>query len=732
MPCTRVLVITSCTGEKRFKPENQLTLADFRNPERLHEREVALANYACSAGEMYTGMQHLRLMEGVQLLRQSYGQDAIDLMILSAGYGLIAEQREIAPYEVTFNAMKGYEVDAWAQSLGIHSSFEQAIQNYDLVFVLLGENYLRSLSLPVATRSDQTIVFFASQAGTQSIYGLAAKTFVVKLSNAEAKHYRYGLVGLKGFLFKRFAEAAIEKPDLFSLVYDNPEIIYQVIEGENQLELSLGIEKIEKIEAQTQPKKLQREEFVPIPDLPMAPNVHLGMQYYIPEWDDRVDPNFDFLTDTQEKKDPYLRDKYAHELYDTPNYDGILVSKIVIDASARKRQQIEAAGGIHQFLRFEKAHDFSKNGETSHFNLLWQPVMGDCGAFGYIKEDLPPYNTDEILQYYEQFGFTYGVSIDHLIVGPFAKAGIREQRYDLTLKNSEDFIVKHQARGYRFTPIGVAQGWNPERYAEAVKDLIRMGYKYIALGGLARAKDEEILEVLKAVHPNLVADVRMHLFGVARISSIPAFRHLGVTSCDSATYLRQAWLSADANYHTPSGIRYAAIRIPPVQGYSVRIQQVLKAGIADLETLTKLESQALKALRQFDVGERSLKDTLHAVLAYDELMELPRDNEGVDEAQARRRLKHERLYRVLLEAQPWKACDCPMCHKHGVEVVIFRKNNRNRRRGFHNTYVFYKRFKALLEQLTALKPEEQSQSKMKELYKNLHSVLAESTDLQRL
>ena len=395
-----------------------------------------------------------------------------------------------------------------------------------------------------------------------------------------------------------------------------------------------------------------------------------------------------------------MRDKYAHELYETPNYDGILVSKVVIDASAKKRQQIEAVGGIHQFLRFEKAHDFSKNGKPSHFNLLWQPVMGDCGAFGYIKEDLPPYDTDEILEYYEKFGFTYGVSIDHLIAGPFAKAGIREQRYDLTLKNAEDFILKHQERGYRFTPIGVAQGWNPERYAKAVKDLICMGYKYIALGGLARAKDEEILEVLKAVHPHLVVNVRMHLFGVARVSNISAFRHLGVTSCDSATYLRKAWLSADANYHTLSGTRYAAIRVPPVQGYSVRIKQVLKAGIADLETLKKLESEAMKALRQFDVGERSLEDVLHAVLAYDELMELPRNNEVLEEAQARRRAKHERLYRVLLEAQPWKACDCPMCRETGIEIVIFRKNNRNRRRGFHNTYVFYQRFKALIKHLS--------------------------------
>ncbi len=47
------------------------------------------------------------------------------------------------------------------------------------------------------------------------------------------------------------------------------------------------------------------------------------------------------------------------------------------------------------------------------------------------------------------------------------------------------------------------------------------------------------------------------------------------------------------------------------------------------------------------------------------------------------------FYKRTLEEKPWKECDCPICRSIGIEVVIFRGNNRNRRRGFHNTYVFY-------------------------------------------
>ena len=50
-------------------------------------------------------------------------------------------------------------------------------------------------------------------------------------------------------------------------------------------------------------------------------------------------------------------------------------------------------------------------------------------------------------------------------------------------------------------------------------------------------------------------------------------------------------------------------------------------------------------------------------------------------------------YQRTLVKMPWKQCPCSICQQNGVEVIIFRGNNRNRRRGFHNTYVFYELLK---------------------------------------
>lgn len=46
-------------------------------------------------------------------------------------------------------------------------------------------------------------------------------------------------------------------------------------------------------------------------------------------------------------------------------------------------------------------------------------------------------------------------------------------------------------------------------------------------------------------------------------------------------------------------------------------------------------------------------------------------------------------HQELLNERPWKKCKCKVCKDAGIDIVVFRGANRNRRRGFHNTWVFY-------------------------------------------
>ncbi len=61
-------------------------------------------------------------------------------------------------------------------------------------------------------------------------------------------------------------------------------------------------------------------------------------------------------------------------------------------------------------------------------------------------------------------------------------------------------------------------------------------------------------------------------------------------------------------------------------------------------------------------------------------------------------------YKTLLREEPWRECDCRICQEYGIEVAIFRANNRNRRRGFHNTKRFYDQFQEALPKTLVVTP----------------------------
>ncbi|MEA5547656.1 tRNA-guanine transglycosylase DpdA, partial [Limnoraphis robusta CCNP1324] len=585
---------------------------------------------------------------GVNRLRERLGNSILDVWIVSAGYGLISEARIIAPYEATFNSMGRKRAIAWAQTLRIHDSFEHLVEGYDLVFLLLGDKYLRALQLPVNMREDQSAVLLLANSSVASLPPMRSRTALVGLGPADAKRFRYGLVGLKGRLMRTVLEQAAADPHLLAKIHVEPELVSRLLDGHRASNVSQPLfpeAMPERHRSGTRVHLVAEERDTteadtplhPVPDTPAAPNMQFEMQYFIPDVDDRVDPHFDFLHDTHTAdRNPHKDDWYAHEFFDPPNYDGVLISRVAVEASKLKRARILAVGGVHDYVRFRG------------------PIMGDCGAFSYVTEDVPPFETSEILNYYHDFGFDYGVSVDHLIVGPFAERGIRERRFDITLRNAEEFLRLYNGEPkYRFHPIGVIQGWDPDSYGRMAQLVLEMGYSYVAIGGLARASTRAILDVLAAVRPFLRADTRLHLFGVARLTAAHVFRHLGVTSFDSASPLRRAWLGVEANYHTLSGKMYAAIRIPPVTAHGSRAKRLVERGTATLATLRRLENNALQALRGYDRGEVSLDLALDKILEYDELLDSPKDGVSTGPVKDRRREKHPHLYREVLEDRPW-------------------------------------------------------------------------------
>jgi hypothetical protein len=393
------------------------------------------------------------------------------------------------------------------------------------------------------------------------------------------------------------------------------------------------------------------------------------MRFFFPDSQDQVDPSFDF--ETEERSPLRMRhrdDHYAHEEFSTPPYDGLLVSKAMVEGGRYTLAQKHRLGrmGVRRFFRLENTGI-----ET----------LGDCGAFSYAREEYPPYSVSEVIRFYDELGFDYGISVDHVILGYDAKVDRNtapddwRRRQDITLDLAEKFLKEHAARRCRFIPMGVAQGWSPGSYRYAVEQLQAMGYSYIALGGMVPLKTPDILHCLREVSEVRDHGTRFHLLGVTRCECVRDFGAFGVASFDSTSPLRQAFKDLKDNYYTLERT-YSAIRVPQVEA-NLSLLKRIRSGQVDQQEARRLERESMRALRSFDRGEMSVEQTLSPILEYERLYDSGPTKVDV--------------YRETLNDAPWKSCDCDICQRIGINCILFRGAERNRRRGFHNLFVFYKR-----------------------------------------
>ena len=389
--------------------------------------------------------------------------------------------------------------------------------------------------------------------------------------------------------------------------------------------------------------------------------------YFLPDWDDLLDPHFDFRSD---QFSPTRNNAHCHKLMKpTPMCDGILVSLAQRQTTKGPLRKLE--GTEPKALTPVDLREFFGLSEGQH-------LFGDCGAFSYIDEDEPAISTEQAIALYELYNFNMGASVDHIPIETLAESE-RQRRVEITIDNADAFFKLCKRRGRLFTPVGAIQGVSPEQYAENVARYCEMGYRHLAIGGLVPLTDPVIEKIVQAV--SAAADEQqerpwLHLFGIYRPKLQGRFRELGIDSFDSASYFRKAWLRSDQNYIGPDGKWYAAIRVPMTS--DPRTRKRLEQAGADISEAKEQEGAALRLLVQYGQGLVGIDETLDSVLEYDQRLQRASDFQSMRER-----------YRRTLEAKPWQDCGCPFCQQLGIHILIFRGGNRNKRRGAHNTAVLY-------------------------------------------
>ncbi len=411
------------------------------------------------------------------------------------------------------------------------------------------------------------------------------------------------------------------------------------------------------------------------------------MRFFFPDSLDLIDPSFDFTT---EQRSPYRvrqrDDLYAHEAFGEVPYGGLLVSRAIVEGAP-------GASGKYSFAQRQRLY---REGVRRFFRLDRDPrladveVMGDCGAFTYVRERTPPVTPRQVAEFYAAIGVDLGVSVDHVILGyrsehqkilPGLDGELNEwrERQRLTLELAEEFLDEVSRLGGPFAPIGVAQGWSGESYRHAVEELQDLGYDRIALGGLVPLKTPEIKAVLVAVRPALQPGTDLHLLGISRVAHIAEFAEQGVTSFDSTSPLRQAFKDDRDNYWTAAGDAHPALRVPQSDA-NPQLKRRIASGAVDQGEARRLERASLAAVEAYGGGNATLASTLDAVLEYEALL-----------GKAGKSADYREAYARTLEERPWRSCPCRICRKLGVQVMLYRGAERNRRRGFHNVWTFNRR-----------------------------------------
>ena len=225
----KVLVISSCTSKK--------------------------LNHNAPAAKMYTGQQHTLLMEGVNQVRACHGQSSLDVAIISAEYGLLNENDVIAPYNVTFQAMKKAEILEKSRRLQLRERVAALIARYDVVFFLLGKEYVQALQLPLeesgpggntsgpggnASRPgglsyrggvpESVTQIFLLGAGYRRLIPDAPNVHFVPAGSALSLTLGVMGVALKGFVFKKMCEAVCrEGLNLFEELRQKPQMIRDIV-----------------------------------------------------------------------------------------------------------------------------------------------------------------------------------------------------------------------------------------------------------------------------------------------------------------------------------------------------------------------------------------------------------------------------------------------------------------------------------------------------------------------
>lgn len=413
---------------------------------------------------------------------------------------------------------------------------------------------------------------------------------------------------------------------------------------------------------------------------------------------------------------------YGYEVCEEELCCGLLVSKTMLDAVAnlvdcgkyfmvnRKSCKTKKYRNIRNFLHLKDKPNYV--------------VLADPGTWSYVNcLKLPEFLFDQdlLFKYYNSLRFDLCGSVDWPIVDKvrvrdgesgritFRELSLSEKEYrrDLTIELAKKFIKKCRSMSkINFIPFGTAQGYNISTYVNSLRKILKMGYSYVAIGGLPSSSEKQVLELL----PELTKCIRkhgrddnigMHLYGrFPSPKAVRLFAEAGVTSFDNNSSYITASQTKCTFFH-PNFKTDRSLSISNPDCYNIKIPSKRGKSIALFKRKAKDEDQFSKALRVADRGFKSFvrynKDQSNVnrrkfLKMYQKMYYFFRKYGVVkisDNAA-------ERIIKVANDSlckRLWKKCGCTACKIAQAHIMLMRGNPRIPYTFFHNTIVQHERFR---------------------------------------
>ena len=201
----------------------------------------------------------------------------------------------------------------------------------------------------------------------------------------------------------------------------------------------------------------------------------IRVDFFFPDSQDQIDPSFDFEREASSPDRVRQRDdRYAHEVISPAPYTGMLLSKALVDGPGASTPSRNGTGSTDSACAASSASTPATGRGLRRSATAARSTT--CARRSRRTR------SRRSIDFYEECGFDYGISVDHVILGYIPDATdvvrpLREapqdwiDRQELTLEYAAEFLRRHRAINASFTPLGVAQGWSPTSYAHAVQVL---------------------------------------------------------------------------------------------------------------------------------------------------------------------------------------------------------------------------------------------------------------------